>query len=460
MPSMTNVLISLSYAILSAAMALVLKQFANLDFNTAVIAGAGMFLMCAQLHGLVGRRQDRRLLENEIVSLQRGNLVLSQDVEGLRQQSDRKTEDLEDLVTQKNQKVLAEVRVLESLMRQMADGLERKARATALAAVEEAEKAKASGDEGAISKLINSLENSLTELESQESDFVGLRDSVLDAMSEEELLEVVRASLKENRVDLYLQPIVTLPGREVAFYEALTRLRSQAGEMIFPTQYLGIAEPAGLMSVIDNLLLFRCVQMVRRIAEQQATISIVCNISLSSVKDRDFFPYFLEFMEINKDLCANLVFEFSQTAFASCGDYEKEKLDKLGELGFRLSMDGVTSLDLDLPDLRQRNFRFLKVNSRLFMNTLNGAGGRVNVDEFQELLGHFGIDMIVERLEEEASLTRVIECRVAFGQGFLFGEPRPLDEVESRIHSANVPSTLFDEDMGSSDQPKLAYHAS
>ena len=58
------------------------------------------------------------------------------------------------------------------------------------------------------------------------------------------------------------------------------------------------------MSAIDNLLLFRCVQIVRRLAKNDRKVGIFCNISLASLGDEVFFPQFLEFLSENKDLPA------------------------------------------------------------------------------------------------------------------------------------------------------------
>jgi cyclic-di-GMP phosphodiesterase TipF (flagellum assembly factor) len=56
-----------------------------------------------------------------------------------------------------------------------------------------------------------------------------------------------------------------------------------------------VAEPAGLVAAIDNLLLFRCVQIVRRLARQDRRVGIFCNISMASLGDDAFFPHFLGF---------------------------------------------------------------------------------------------------------------------------------------------------------------------
>jgi len=126
------------------------------------------------------------------------------------------------------------------------------------------------------------------------------------------LLTLVRESLEAGRVELYLQPIVSLPQRKIYFYESFTRLRDQDGNVIMPAEFIKVAESAGLMTVVDNLLLFRCVQIVRRLTEKDRQVGIVCNISPLSLKDEVFFPQFLDFMRQNADLAGSVVFEIGK----------------------------------------------------------------------------------------------------------------------------------------------------
>jgi len=60
-----------------------------------------------------------------------------------------------------------------------------------------------------------------------------------------------------------------------------------------PAQYIRIAAPAGLMSVVDNLLLFRCVQIVRRLTQRHRDVGVFCNNFRSHAPDSEFFPQFL-----------------------------------------------------------------------------------------------------------------------------------------------------------------------
>src|SRR5262249_30517753 len=139
-----------------------------------------------------------------------------------------------------------------------------------------------------------------------------------DLRNDPNFIDVVRDALEENRIDVYLQPIVSLPQRKRRFFEALSRLRDPEGEIIMPSDYLRVAEPAGLMAVVDNLLLFRCVQVVRRLAKRNPGMAIFCNISGHSLRDDTFFPQFVDYMEANSELSSHLAFEFGQADLQSC----------------------------------------------------------------------------------------------------------------------------------------------
>ena len=252
------------------------------------------------------------------------------------------------------------------------------------------------------------------------------------------LLETVRESLEDNRVDLHLQPVVSLPQRRTVFYESFTRLRDSTGRVIMPAEYLSVAEPEGLVGAIDNLLLFRCVQIVRRLAKTDRRIGIFCNVSPASFADERFFPQFFEFMRQNRDLSSALIFEMGQAAFAARGGASTRNMARLAELGFHFSVDKVTDLDLDFADLARAEVRYVKVAADLLLRDLADRDGRVTLRsrpdiaaaDYADLVRRHGVELVVEKVESERQAIDVLELEVAYGQGHLFGEPRALrDQV-------------------------------
>jgi cyclic-di-GMP phosphodiesterase, flagellum assembly factor TipF len=235
----------------------------------------------------------------------------------------------------------------------------------------------------------------------------------------------IRSAIDANRVDLYLQPMVTLPQRKVRYYEALSRLRSDKGDVVLATDFLGSADAHGLMSKIDNLVIFRCVQVVRRLLAKNREIGLFCNISGSTLTDGTVFPQLLEFLEANRTICSAIVLELPQSALLSAGPIELESLSALAERGYRFSLDNVTDLRFEPRDLLARGFRYVKVRADVLLKRVPVTSD-IDPADLADLLRRFGIDLIAERIESEGSVVDLLECGVRFGQGFVFSPPRPV----------------------------------
>jgi len=247
----------------------------------------------------------------------------------------------------------------------------------------------------------------------------GFMPPVAENLERETVLDIVRAALRDDRVELVLQPIVSLPQRERRFYECFSRLRTEAGAMILPEQYIGIAEAAGLIAAIDNMLLFRCVQLVRKVHSRNENIDFFCNISAHTIADGNFFANFVEFLEGNPTLATHLVFEFGQADFARWSETGARLLDRLAFLGCRFSLDRVENLDFDASELAARHVAFIKIEGDLLLETAADSTG------IQRTLRRHQIDLIVTKVEDENRLRELLDYDIGFGQGFLFGEPCP-----------------------------------
>ncbi len=270
------------------------------------------------------------------------------------------------------------------------------------------------------------------------------------APRDDAMLRDVKSALKEGRVDLHLQPIVSLPPRKVSFYEGLTRLRRSDGSLILPAEFLDPARRANLMGLIDSWTLFRCVQIVRRLAERDRRVGVFCNISASSLEDPSLFKMLLEFMAENRDLSGSLIFEIRADRFETRSATMKANMEQLNALGFRFSLDHVTELSLDLPRLQAAGVRFVKMNGTLLIDQLrdphaarpiSSMNRRPDGKEVAALMSRHGVTMIAEKMEDEASVVEILEY-VAYGQGMVFGPPRPIKS--SLMEDTAPPQALLD----------------
>jgi cyclic-di-GMP phosphodiesterase TipF (flagellum assembly factor) len=243
---------------------------------------------------------------------------------------------------------------------------------------------------------------------------------------------IVRDAVEAGRIDLYLQPIVTLPQRKVRYYEALSRMRAENGDVVVAADFLDYADAAGVMAKIDNLALFRSVQVVRRLAMKNRDMGMFCNIAASTLGDGESFPQLLEFVDANRALASSLVFEFSQRTVRALGPIEQEGLAALADRGFRFSMDQVADLRFEPRELAERGFRFVKAPASLLLDRASAAGTDIHPADLSDLLSRHGIELIATRIENEGSVVDLLDFDVRHGQGFLFSAPRPVRQEALR----------------------------
>ena len=103
------------------------------------------------------------------------------------------------------------------------------------------------------------------------------------ARNQPQLLAAIKNALEENRLDIYLQPMVTLPQRKVRFYEAVTRLRDDKDQILTADDFIATAEAAGLIGRIDHMVMLRCVQVLRRLMVRNKDVGVFCNVSAATL---------------------------------------------------------------------------------------------------------------------------------------------------------------------------------
>ena len=252
-------------------------------------------------------------------------------------------------------------------------------------------------------------------------------DKELDARkyTPEQLLTIIKDALSEDRIDMLMQPIVSLPQRKMRGFECYSRLRDANGDVVVPDHYINIAEERDFMRIIDNTLLFRCVQLVRKALKKDLSVKFFCNLSLATLRDKMFLESFIEFLASNATLAPNLIFEVEYEDLVKDDPPTLAALSKLAEKGCHFSADHVPTLaGVDFNKLKRYAVQFLKVDIHLMIEALNEENPPLTLRAFQERATHHKMDVIVTKVEEEKDLLEILDYQFDYGQGYLFGKPR------------------------------------
>ena len=384
-------LVFLVYALMGAGAGWALHTYAAIELPLAICAGAIVTALIGQVHLFAtrsGKSDDLSTRVDALESLQRES-AQQMDVVEARTAAIETTVKQE--LTERRDALVSEMRQLETL----------------------------------IERLSRSFETKLADAE--------VTGDV--APQDDAVLRRVKDALQDGRVDLHLQPIVSLPQRRVSFYEGFTRLRDPDGSLILPADFLDAARRANLLGVLDNMMLYRSVEVVRRLAARDRRVGVFCNVSSHSLEDPHFFPFFLNHMEQNRDLAGALIFEIRASRFEHRSRQMREAMERLTALGFRFSIDHAESIDIDLPRLQDAGIRFVKFNGGDLIDQLrdpfgprpnSSADRKIAGEEVAAVCSRYVVTLIAEKIEEEVSVVEVLEYGIPYGQGHIFGAPRPI----------------------------------
>jgi cyclic-di-GMP phosphodiesterase TipF (flagellum assembly factor) len=430
----STIFIAICMVLVAASLGLVLYSVAGISGMESAIVALTALTFLILYNAVSMRLRDRTDVGGQIADLSRGTADLARQVA----EFGRRLAAVEGRITSSNsigadriQAVVGEINELGGLVKQLAasvashDDLLSSGALTAAPAPAQADSAQ---DAGQQELPLSGEQNgpAATTAAAVTPPPAAAVAQALPSLSQAQVLIAVKNAVEENRLDLYLQPMVTLPQRKVRFYEAVTRLRDDKDQIITADDFVGIAEAAGLIGRIDHMVMLRCVQVLRRLMVRNKEVGVFCNVAAATLGNPTTFTQCLDFLEANRALATSFVLEFKQSTFRNLGPTETEHLAALAQRGFRFSIDHVTDLRIEPRELADRGVRFIKVPAALLLDQRQSSTSDIHPSDLSDLLGRFGIDLIAERIEGERAVVDLLDYDVRFGQGFLFAPPRPL----------------------------------
>ncbi len=425
----STIFIAICMVLIAASLGLLLYSMAGLSASESAIVALTALTFLILYNAVSMRLRDRTDVGGQIADLSRGTADLARQVAeyGRRMSAIETRLSANDANGQERiQTVAGEISELGSLVRQLA---------SSIAAHDDILASAATAVRQHVAEPAEIATDETIPVSAQTSAPVNVQATTASAanaplpsagLSGAQLLVAVRNAIEANRIDLFLQPMVTLPQRKVRFYEAVARLRDDKEQLLTAGDFIGTAEAAGLMGQIDHTVMLRCVQVLRRLMVRSKDVGVFCNVSGATLSNPSVFGQCLDFLEANRILAPSLVLEFKQSVFRHLGPVESEHLAALQRLGYGFSIDNVTDLRFDPREMADRGVKFIKVPAAMLLDQKQLSTADIHAADLSDLLGRFGIDLVAERIEGERAVVDLLDYDVRFGQGFLFAPPRPL----------------------------------
>jgi EAL domain-containing protein (putative c-di-GMP-specific phosphodiesterase class I) len=228
--------------------------------------------------------------------------------------------------------------------------------------------------------------------------------------------DVVHA-IDQNRLSLFLQPVVSTQTHRPVFYEALMRMHTEAGEIKPAADFVVGAEEQNYIHEIDC----RALQLAIQLLEQHRAFDLSVNISSLTTADFTWIRM-LDELAPDRRMAHRLIVEITETAAIHDINRTLAFVDALRDFGCRIAIDdygaghtNFTNLNLIAPNIVKIDQSYIarhaEPNARAFIEAVVDLGQTLS------------FETVAEGVETEASAVALTEMGATYLQGYLFGAP-------------------------------------
>lgn len=238
-----------------------------------------------------------------------------------------------------------------------------------------------------------------------------------------QVADSIVSALNERRVDLAFQPIVHAATGEVAFHEALLRIRLPDGSLASPAALLPVAEKAGLVRLLDQRVMELALE--RLAADLQLRVSVNC--SVLTVLDPEWPERLKAAIAMNPSVSDRLIVEITETSLIEDFETTRHLIAVCKELNVKVAMDDFGAGHTSFRNLRDLDFDIVKVDGAFIQNIANSQDDRFFVRTLIDLARHLSLKVVAEWVEDESTARILRDWGVDYFQGALYGraEERP-----------------------------------
>ena len=235
--------------------------------------------------------------------------------------------------------------------------------------------------------------------------------------------ERIREAVKDNRIKLLFQPVVSLHADPGERYEVLLRLIDKNGEIVAPGDFMPSAERTGMAKALDKWVLLNA---LKRLAERRRTHPdsvFFIKLTAGSLQDATMLPWISERLKELRMPAESLVFELKETTVVSHLKQAREFVKGLKELKCQFALDDFgTGLD-PFQLIKQLPADYLKLDSG-FMNELpNSRENQDAIKEITDTAHSMNKLVIVQQVADPNALSVLFGIGVNFIQGHFLQEP-------------------------------------
>jgi diguanylate cyclase (GGDEF)-like protein/PAS domain S-box-containing protein len=248
-------------------------------------------------------------------------------------------------------------------------------------------------------------------------------------------LQKLQGALRDNKFELYYQPIVhaRADGVRGPALEVFVRLQSEDGQPAAPpAEFIRAAERYRLMPHIDRWVVQAVLSALGRGGMKVPPgRSVAINIAGQTLGDSDFLEFVVDCFDHTGASPGDICFEVTESSVVANLDHAHRFIAVLHGMGCEFALDDFGSGLSSFSTLRTLPMDYLKIDGSFIHNLAGDNVNRAMVAAMIELSRSLNFRVVAEQVEDQLSLDTVTDMGIDFVQGFVVGRPQPLSMIPS-----------------------------
>ena len=263
-----------------------------------------------------------------------------------------------------------------------------------------------------------------------------------DAWTRLKLTDELRHAVTSGELRVHYQPIVDLSQGTITKAEALLRWQHPQAGLMLPPSFLGLAEEAGLIGVIDEWVLGEAATHARQWSTSLGTpFQIGVNSSPSEFLGREPMKLWDAQLARWSAACDDIAMEVPEGILENASPAVVAKLKAMHEAGVALSIDRYGAGCSSMTRLKEFGVDYLKIDRSLVRDALTIADRRV-VAEATIVMAHMlGLKVIAEGVESVEQRDWLRDAGCDYAQGYYFSPPVPPQDFAHLLGQRDRPTS-------------------
>jgi diguanylate cyclase (GGDEF)-like protein/PAS domain S-box-containing protein len=262
-----------------------------------------------------------------------------------------------------------------------------------------------------------------------------MRDRIMSRLA---IQAELRQAVDNEELQVYYQPIVSLKNGKLVGFEALVRWEHPSHGLLYPADFIPLAEETGVISLIDRWVLRKaCNQLQVWLAEVNIDppLSLSVNISPKHFNRSDFVHEVAQILNESGLDPHYLKLEITESTLISNIDSTNDIFTDLQKLGVQIQIDDFGVGYSSLSYLSNFPIDALKIDQS-FVSAMMENDNHMNIIQtIVQLTQRLGVGAIAEGVENENQLINLLKMGCQYGQGYLVSLPLDTDAVKVLLKS-------------------------